>query len=56
MVYNYIDDNMPDWAKPTVQKLVDKGAIQGNAKGELGLTDIMLRLLVINDRTGCYGK
>ena len=56
MVYNYIDDNMPDWARPTIQKLVKKGAIQGNAKGELGLTDIMLRLLVINDRTGCYGK
>lgn len=56
MVYNYIDETMPAWAKPTVQKLVDKGAIKGNAKGELGLTDIMLRLLVINDRTGCYGK
>ncbi len=21
MIYNYIDENMPDWAKPTVQKL-----------------------------------
>ncbi len=21
MIYNYIDENMPDWAKPTVQKV-----------------------------------
>lgn len=56
MIYNYIDENMPEWARPTIQKLVDKGILKGNEKGELGLNDTMLKLLVINDRAGLYGK
>lgn len=55
MVYNYIDNNMPDWARPTVQKLVDKGILQGDGNG-LGLTDDMLRLLVMLDRADCFNK
>ena len=47
MIYSYIDENMPDWAKPTVQKLIDKGALKGNEKGELLLTDVMLRIFVV---------
>lgn len=54
MIYNYIDENMPEWARPTIQKLVDKGLLKGNEKGELGLNDTMLKLLVINDRAGLY--
>ena len=54
MIYNYIDQNMPEWARETVQKLVDKGYLKGNAQGELGLTDEMLKLFVINDRAGLY--
>ena len=49
MIYNYIDDNMPAWARATVQKLV------GNEKGEPRLTDSDLKQLVINDRSGIYG-
>ena len=57
MIYNYIDDNMPDWAKPTIQKLVDKGILKGtNDDGDLGLTEDVMRILVINDRTGIYDK
>ena len=56
MVYNYIDENMPDWAKPTVQKLIDKGALKGDEKGKLMLTGTMLRLFVIHDRIGVYDK
>ena len=56
MVYNYIDENMPDWAKPTVQKLIDKGALKGDEKGKLMLTGTMLRLFVIHDRMGVYDK
>ena len=52
MIYNYIDQNMPEWARETVQKLVDKGYLKGNDQGELGLTDEMLKLFVINDRAG----
>lgn len=53
MIYNYIDDNMPDWARPTIQKLVDKGILQGDGDG-LNLTEETMRILVINDRTGLY--
>ncbi len=56
MIYNYIDKNMPEWARPTIQKLVDLGYLQGNEKNELNLDDTMLRLLVINDRAGLYDK
>ena len=53
MLYNKIED-MPEWAKPTIQKLVKKGALVGNEKGELTLTDIMLRVFVAHDRMGVY--
>lgn len=56
MIYNYIDDNMPAWARPTIQKLVDKGYLHGNDKGELELTFDMLRMFVVNDRAGLYGN
>lgn len=55
-IYNYIDDNMPDWAKPTVQKLVNKGYLKGDEEGKLGLTEDLMRVLVINDRAGIYGE
>lgn len=54
MIYNYIDENMPEWAVPTIKKIVQKGYLKGNDKGELGLTDYMLKMLVINDRAGLY--
>lgn len=53
MIYNYVDKNMPEWAKPTIQKLVNKGYLQGSKNG-LNLTDELLRILVINDRAGLY--
>ena len=56
MTYNYIDKNMPDWARATIQKLVNKGYLNGNEKGELGLNDTMLKVFVVNDRAGMYDK
>lgn len=56
MIYDYIDDNMPDWARPTIQKLVNKGFLQGDKNGNLGLTEDLMRMLVINDRAGAYGE
>lgn len=53
MIYNYIDDNMPDWAKPTIEKLVNKGFLKGGDDG-LNLTEDLMRILVINDRAGIY--
>ena len=47
---------MPKWARPTIQKFVDRGALKGNEKGELLLTGTMLRMFVIHDRMGVYDR
>ena len=52
-IYNYIDDNMPDWAVPSVKKVVAKGILKGTDTG-LGLTESDLRHIVMNDRAGLY--
>lgn len=44
-------DKVPDWARPTAAKLVDKGALQGDGQG-LNLSYDLLRVLVILDRLG----
>ena len=56
MIYAWVDDNMPEWAKPTVNKLMRKGHLKGDDEGKLNLDDNMLRILVINDRAGIYGE
>lgn len=53
MIYNYIDNNMPVWARDTIQKLVDKGIIKGDENG-LGLNYSQLKLLVILDRAKAF--
>lgn len=53
-VYNGVDE-CPAWAKETVQKLLNKGFLQGDADGKLNLTYDLLRVLVINDRAHIYG-
>lgn len=55
MIYNYIDKNMPEWARPTIQKLVDMGIIIGDENG-LGLNYSQLKLLVILDRSKCFDR
>ena len=44
---------LPDWARPTIQKLVDQGILLGR-DGSLDLTDDMVRILVILDRAACF--
>lgn len=51
--YKYYDD-MPDWAQPTVSKLVKKGYLKGEGGGVLNLSEDTLKVLVINDRAGLY--
>ena len=51
-IYNAVE-NIPDWGKKTVEKLIEKKFLYGGDNG-LGLTENMLRLLVINDRAGLY--
>ena len=54
MIYDYVDENMPEWARPIVQKMMDKGFLKGDENGCLSLTDELLRVFVINDRAGVY--
>lgn len=54
MVFNSIEE-LPEYAKPTIQKLVDKGYLKGNEKG-LDINETMVRLLVILDRAGNFDK
>ena len=57
MRYNYLKD-VPDYAKPTIQKLIDSKALTG--KGGTGddtvidLGEDAVRLLVILDRFGLF--
>lgn len=48
-VYRYTQD-LPDWARPTIQKLLDEGVFAGNAEDDLNLTEGMMRMLVIMER------
>lgn len=51
--YNNIQE-LPAWARPTIQKLIDRGFLNGTDKG-LDLTLDSVRLLVILDRAGVFG-
>lgn len=54
MIYNYIDENMPNWAKPAIEKMVEKKILLGDDDGKLDLTYDMLRIFTILDRTGIF--
>ena len=59
--YNAIQE-LPEWGKPTVKKLCNLGALQGNGHPldkegyptDMDLSHDMLRQFVINDRMGLY--
>lgn len=44
MIYQVIDETMPEWARPAVQWAIDKGVLHGNAQG-LNLDERDLRVL-----------
>lgn len=52
-VYKYTVD-VPEWGRPTIQKLLDKGLYKGVSESDLNLPESLLRTLVINDRAGLY--
>lgn len=59
--YNTMKE-LPDWAKPTIQKLIAMGCIRGggapiDADGnptDMDLSHDMVRVFVVNDRAGIY--
>ena len=50
--YNTVEE-CPDWARETIQKLVDREYLNGTGEG-LDLSADMVRLLVILDRAGAF--
>ena len=46
-------DELPEYAKPTITKLVEKEILKGNEKG-LDLNETMIRMLVILDRAKVF--
>lgn len=47
--YHTIDD-VPNWAKETIKKLINSGVLLGDENGDLKLSYQMIRLLLIIDR------
>lgn len=47
MIYNYIDENMPEWAREAVRWCVDNGIIYGTGEGKLNLDDTKLWTCVV---------
>ena len=56
MIYDYVDNNMPDWARKAVQAAMYCGAIQGDEQGRLGLSYKDLRTICREYRCGMYDK
>lgn len=52
-VYHYTKE-LPDYARPTIQKLLDRGIYAGTSESDLNLPETLMRVLVINDRAGLY--
>lgn len=53
VIYKTYND-IPEWGKPTIKKLIDKGVIVGDGKGTLNLSEIEVRIYVVHDREGLY--
>ena len=54
MRYNTVAE-CPDWARETVQKLIDRGYLGGDGQS-LDLSRDMVRILVIQDRAGSFDQ
>ncbi len=48
-------DQIPNYGKKTIAKLLQKGYLAGTASG-LDISEDMLRILVLNDRAGLYDR
>lgn len=46
-------EEIPEWGRDTIRKMVDNGLLQGNGEG-LDLSLDMVRVYVTNDRAGLY--
>lgn len=57
VVYKFIED-VPDWGRPSVQKLIDNKLMGGtgveDGKPILNISSDLLRMIVVNDRAGNF--
>ncbi|MGN0106093.1 MAG: N-acetylmuramoyl-L-alanine amidase [Hominilimicola sp.] len=53
-VYNYVDENMPEWVKSDVQWMMDRDILVGDDDGKLGLSPIKLWTIAIVARMARY--
>lgn len=51
--YNKLEE-VPEWGKPTVEKLMNLELLKGDENGNLDLSRDMLRIFIIEDRAGLY--
>lgn len=47
MIYDYVDQNMPQWARTPIGWFMEKGILNGDETGKLGLTEKDLRLYTV---------
>jgi len=55
MIYKTLND-VPDWGKPLVKKLMERGSLKGEGNGILNLPESTLKTLVILEREGVIKK
>ena len=55
MIYKTLND-VPDWGKPLVKKLMDRKSLVGDGKGNINLPESTLKTLVILEREGVLKK
>ena len=53
-IYDYIDENMPEWARKPVQAAVDKAILKGDKENGWGLTYEDLKVLTWMHRAGIF--
>ena len=53
-IYDTVEE-CPAWARDTVQKLVNKGFLEGNTDGKLDMSYDFMRMLVVCDRAHLFG-
>lgn len=54
-VYKNIAE-LPNWARPTIQKVLDKGLYNGAGEDNLNLPESLMRTMVILDRVGIFDR
>ena len=52
-IYNCLQE-MPEWARPAIAKLMELGYLAGDEQGRLGLDEMALKVFVVNYRAGLY--